>query len=1017
MFSCNRTLKALLLSAYGLIQFNYCISQNLYFQSYSSPQGLSQNSVYSIAETREGFMWFGTQDGINRFDGKNFTVIKPAMHTASSKEQDFGRFSKMITALYADSNDWLWVGTTNRIALYNRYADKFFLPEEIYKGFILKNTFWINNITEDNNKNVWIATQDSGLFCYSKRMETMVSISWENETPKKIIAFTCDRNGNAWVCSESGLYKWDKTFFRHIDLQNKMPENKIVISGINLVNNRLWCIVNGTEIIILNAETNNNYSLTFFSKEFEGKKFLTDINTIHQSDSNTVWVGSRSDGLIKINLLSRTFENANTSGSGFSLKKQSILSFFTNNQQITWIGLSGGGIAKYDLQKIRFDLWRNESIPGKPSPDNMILSIFSPDDENFYMGTLHGGLLHTNTNSGEHEYLLPPLNEYDKSGANNIYGITEEKNNVLWMAAWTGIYSFDRITKHFNQYSNPVDQQTKKLCSVIKLKNQNKLLAGGWAGKIRLFNLETKQWEQCKDPKNILENHLLRVRYMKEMENGNIYMSTETESLVRYNYLTGELASFPQFEIVSGTSRYFCFENNNLWIATDDGLIQASPADMNIIKIWDTENDLPNNVIYSIVPDDNGRIWISSNGGLALLDYKTGICKKFTEDDGLQGMEFNTASCYKDKAGNIWFGGVNGFNKVKPLLSKNNDYAPVPLLTIINVMNIPYKSDSATPYIHSITLPYSKNFISFEFKSPDFSQSENIIYEYMLKGVDTGWVNNGTRNFVNYTQLTPGAYTFYVRSANNNGIWSKSYAELKLLITQPWFKTWWFYSLLVTTIAVSIYLFFRYRINQVRKVERMRQHISADLHDDIGASLTSINILSQLSQQQKIDTITRNEYLKKINDQTAEVTDALRDIVWSINPKNDKLDIIIARMNRYAAELLEPKNIAYSFSTNISSANETLHPDIRQNLYLIFKEALNNLAKYAQATEAVIVINKLGSQLHLQVKDNGKGFDIKKVSKGNGIENMQRRAKAIHAVFNLTSGTNDGTVLTVDIPV
>lgn len=209
----------------------------------------------------------------------------------------------------------------------------------------------------------------------------------------------------------------------------------------------------------------------------------------------------------------------------------------------------------------------------------------------------------------------------------------------------------------------------------------------------------------------------------------------------------------------------------------------------------------------------------------------------------------------------------------------------------------------------------------------------------------------------------------------------------------------------------------RYRLKRSIAMQRMQQRISSDLHDDIGASLTSINILSQLSQQQKIDTATRNEYLHKIIEQTAEVTDALRDIVWSINPKNDKLDIILARMKRYTAELLEPNNIEYNFETNIVSTNETINADIRQNLYLIFKEAINNLAKYSGATKAVIIVNKHAGHLYLEVKDNGLGFDPVHVTKGNGLENMQRRAKAMHTRLNLSSENNIGTTITVNIPL
>lgn len=220
--------------------------------------------------------------------------------------------------------------------------------------------------------------------------------------------------------------------------------------------------------------------------------------------------------------------------------------------------------------------------------------------------------------------------------------------------------------------------------------------------------------------------------------------------------------------------------------------------------------------------------------------------------------------------------------------------------------------------------------------------------------------------------------------------------------------------LLLVLIAVLVN---RYKLKRSIAMERMQQRISSDLHDDIGASLTSINILSQLSQQQKIDTATRNEYLQKINEQTSEVTNALRDIVWSINPKNDKLEIILARMKRYAAELLETKNIEYSFDSNIRPEDEITDADIRQNLYLIFKEAVNNLAKYAGATKAMIALHKEAGKITLEVKDNGNGFDPADVSKGNGIENMQRRARMVNAKFSLTSAPGNGTQVKAAIPL
>ncbi len=1017
MFKYKIKMKVLFILCFCVLNSAYCISQKLYFQSYTSAQGLSQNSVFSIAETKDGFMWFGTQDGINRFDGRNFINISPAFTKDSSQTKYFGKISKMITALYADKDDWLWAGTTQGIVLYNRYTDHFFLPGTIYKGYSISEKVSVTNIVEDDKKNIWVLTEKEGLFCYNKTRKAMTILKWQGNVPEKIISLCIDKQGDVWVSSEHEIYTLKGTTFVPVGLEKKLVLTKRVITEMKAINNQLWFITNTSDIIILQPETGKDYKLSFFSKEFQGEKYLSDPRVIYQSDSNNVWIGSRSEGLIKVNLNKKTFINAGATASAYSLKSQFVLSFFTNRQKITWVGLSGGGIAKYDQHKVQFDLWRNEPLPGKAAPNNMLLSIFSDNDEDFYMGTSYGGILHTNIKTGKHEYYEPSINKDYKVESKNIYQIIAGENNVLWMATWAGLYSFNKQTKKFTQYTDANDRQTKELCAVIKLKKQNKLLAGGYNNALRLYNLETKKWDSCKDKKNVLTNYKLRVRYMKELDNGNIYMSTESQNLIKYNYITGEFTFFPQFQNVSGTSRYFCFDSLYLWVATDDGLIQASAETMQIIKIWNTDNGLTNNVIYGIIPDYKRNIWVSSNAGIVKLNYTSGVCKKFTENDGLQGMEFNTASCYKDNAGKLWFGGVDGLNMVNPAFSFISKYSPTPLITNITVMNSPYQSDSAIPYIHNLVLPYSRNFISFDFQSPNFSQSENIVYEYKLQGVDTGWVNNGTRNYVSYTQLNPGEYTFYVRSANNNGIWSKEYAEVNLIITPPWFKTWWFYTILTLITITILYSFLKYRINQVRKVERMRMHISADLHDDIGASLTSINILSQLCQQEKIDTATRNEYLHKINEQTTEVTEALRDIVWSINPKNDKLDIILARMKRYTAELLEPLNIDCNFNTNITSTSESLHADIRQNLYLIFKEAVNNLAKYSCATEAVITVNKNAGHLHLLIKDNGTGFNPQNVAKGNGLENMQRRAKTMHAQFKLLSAPGKGTNIEVDIPL
>ncbi len=951
----------------------YCFSQNLYFQSYSSAQGLSQNSVFSIAQTKDGFMWFGTQDGINRFDGKNFTYITPYIDNANLKEKGLGKFSKEITALYADKKDWLWVGTSSDIAIYNRYTSKFILPSEVYKGFSIPVGLWINTITEDSSNNIWIHTKDDGLFCYNKLSGAMVSLKWQGGVPAKYTRL-CNTEGDIWVSTEKKIYQLKNGSFIPVIISNHLLDNKEEIIDMAIVNKNPWLVLNTSKVIVLQQEAGSSYVANNFVTAFKGKHYLAEPNFIHQSDSNTVWIGSRSDGLLKINLQEKTFENAGAFGTIHSLKSPFILSFYTNLQKITWIGLSGGGIAKYDLQKIQFGLWRNEPDPQKAVPDNMLLSVFSENDEDFYMGTLRGGLLHKNIKNGSNEYYLPPVNKFER-GNKNIYGIIPGENGSLWVATSGGLYSFNKKTKAFVLYTDTADRQTRELCAVIQLKDKNKLLIGGYNGGLRIFNIENHTWEKCADAMKILEHekYKFRVRYMKEMNSGDVYLSTEAQNLVKYNYISGTFTFFPQFEKQSGTSRYFYFDSLYLWIATDDGLIQADPVTMQIIKSWNTENGLANNYIYAVIPDNYGRIWISSNGGLSMIDYKAGICKNFTEDDGLQGMEFNTASCYKDKSGKIWFGGISGLNMVNPELSAPNNFSPAPLITNINVMNVPFQSDTAFPYIRSISLPYSKNFISFEFQSPNFSQSENIIYEYQLKGVDTGWVKNGTRNFISYTQLKPGHYTFMVRSANTNYVWSKSAASISIIIIPPWYQTWWFYLLAVTGIIAVIFLLLRQRFKSIRYKAEARQKI---IETEMAALKAQMNPHFMFNCINSIDAFIHSNDKYNATLYLNKFAKLLRNILDSSKENTVALTKDIETLKFYIE--LEELRHENKFTTSLIIDDELLANDYKVPPLIIQPFIENAILhgiknKYDNNGLLSIDIRKVNNKIQYTVTDNGIG--------------------------------------------
>lgn len=950
-------------------------AQNLHFQSYSSAHGLSQNSIYSIAQTNEGFMWFGTQDGLNRFDGENFITIIPVIKDSINKSNTSANISKMITALYADANDWLWVGTTFELLLYNRYTNVFLLPQKIYTGFQLPKGTWITSIKEDNQHRIWILSQRGELFCYSKLQKQMIGKDFSKKGINNIQAISIEKNGAVWACSKTAVFSLDNNTIAGLPIHTVFTTSIGRIVNMAAINGKPWIMLSNGQIVLINPYHNSYNKSVIFSKEFIGRKYLTEARVIHQSDSNTVWIGSRSEGLLKINLKNRTFENAGPSENIHSLKTAFVLSFFTSNQNVTWIGLSGGGIAKYDLQTIQFGLWRNENCGNSVPPDNIIFSVFSQNDEDFYMGTLSGGLLHTNIKAGTHTYYQPKLKRQNESEFKNMYEIISGNDNLLWIASWGGLLSFDRNSKKFINYSDDNDEQTKKLCSIIKLKTENKLLVGGYEGGLRIFNLQNNKWEMCRDKDGLMKIPLfkLRVRYMKEMENGIIYMSTEANNLVLYNYFTGQFKFFPQFKKISGASRYFYKDSQFLWVATDDGLIQASSSTFKIIKLWTKETGLPNNYIYTVVPDNNSRLWVSSNSGLAMIDLKTGICNKYTEDDGLQSMEFNTASCFKDKKGNLWFGGINGLNKVNPDRLAANTFSPPPLITNIQVMNIPYITDSATPYLHNFTLPHTKNFISFEFQSPNFSQSENIIYQYKLMGVDTGWVNNGTKNVARYTQLKPGEYTFYVRSANTNYIWSKNATSIHLSIIPPWYNTLWFYFLLFVLSLTILYIFIAQRIKGIHYKAAVKQKF---IETEMAALKAQMNPHFMFNCINSIDAFIQSNdkynatlYLNKFAKLIRSVLESSKENVVQFSKDIETLKLYL--------ELEELRN-ENKFTVQLQVDEQLLQGDYKVPPLIIqpfVENAILHGLRYKDTNDGILTIeiNKNDNFIIYRITDNGVG--------------------------------------------
>ena len=306
-----------------------------------------------------------------------------------------------------------------------------------------------------------------------------------------------------------------------------------------------------------------------------------------------------------------------------------------------------------------------------------------------------------------------------------------------------------------------------------------------------------------------------------------------------------------------------------------------------------------------------------------------------------------------------------------------------------------------------ITLTYNQNVISFEFAALNFFHPERNQYAYMLEGYDKDWIyTDAGKPYANYTNLDPHSYTFKVKGSNNDGVWNNIPATIKLIITPPFWQTWWFRILLMSAGVAFVYGYYRNRINQILLLQKIRNKIAADLHDDIGSTLNSISVYSEVAKK---DPSQQNFALDMIGESSRKVIESMSDIVWSINPENDGFDKIILRMRSLSYNMMKAKKIEFTFRTDETLNEIKLPMEMRRNFYLIFKEAMNNLVKYSRAQRASVLLTRNNREITCIIHDDGIGFDAMAKFNGNGLNNIRRRAKEIDARLNIESKKGNGT--------
>ena len=602
------------------------------------------------------------------------------------------------------------------------------------------------------------------------------------------------------------------------------------------------------------------------------------------------------------------------------------------------------------------------------------MSLCQDHQNNFYFGT-DGGYVIFNPSTN--------LFNYVNEGVNTP-GIYCDKKNNMWFGFWGGgmkMIATDGTKKYYRHNETDSLSNPDEFCAAFGEDDSGRIIFLTYKNGVELFNPVTEKFTVFVHDKNnpASISHNTTGGYCKS-RNGVEWFPTVGGGLNAFDPATKKFVSFKQADGLASDYIWSIAEDakGNLWLGTMNGLCKFTP---------------PQNIFYRDNSDAGSKP----------------IIRNYSVTNGLPSNVFIYHAAYFDAGDNtMYFGSGSGLVTFNPDSITDNKFVPPVYITEIKWTdsenkNFIFRGNDSS----GLKLSYNQNSVLFSFTALNFIHPEKNKYAYQLQDFDKDWIyTDASKRFANYTNLNPGNYIFKVKGSNNDGIWNEKFASVVFIIAPPYWQTWWFRMLVGTTLAVALYLIYRYRMQQILQLQSIRNKIAEDLHDDVGSTLNSISVFSEVA---KIEAGKPIPALDDIGNSARKVVESMSDIVWTINPENDSFDKVIIRMRSFAYQLLNAKKIEFIFKADEGLNHIVLNMQVRKNFYLFFKEAVNNLAKYSLAKRASIHLHLNNKEIKMIIRDDGIGFDSENPLPGNGLKNMRSRANEMHAQMTITSAHEQGT--------
>jgi signal transduction histidine kinase/ligand-binding sensor domain-containing protein len=999
-----------------LLPIDQASGQTPSLRHYDVEDGLAHSIVGTIYQDKKGYMWFGTAEGLNRFDGYRFKTYGV----------EDGLPSAHITSITEDPQGRLWIGTFAGIArMLDDPAD-----QAAHQGGPGKKTFvsyrvgtsgssnGVDSLLFDRNGTIWCASDDVYRAIPDRNGDLKFEVVIKRSSDPFDYRSLADREGRLWFGRQHELIEFIQGETIRYGAADGLPlEPSFSRASSTMVEERVIGIIQDSRGRIVAANRRNIFEFIPSDKSIEKRGRWRRLSLELQADREILSLAADAQGRLWIGttrgLIRYSEEGSTPKITAQGLDEAQVSTTFEDRQGNLWIGTGDHGLYKSSGDFI-INYTKADGLP-----DQSISYLIEDRQGRMYARMETGGVVDLTTGKFD---VVPGslLNPFKSSWRKMLY----DSRGDYWQLTTDGLYHFKgpRLDFRAGKKITTADRDTQFGLGIYE-DPAGRIWCGGYRS---LFMLDRNDNERAVFKRIPLDSS---IGIPSDKDPALLHCAISDRSGALWfgwhndlgRYKDGKMVLFEPSEGLPAISprTFFVDSRGWLWISIANAGVSVTrdpAAEHPKFTNYSVHNGLSGNTIGSIAEDDVGRIYLTGIG-LDRLDPASGHIRHFNVADGLVGTYLRQV--FKDHLGNMWIAASTGISKLDPRLERVTTAPPSVYFSHIQVAgdDLPV-SETGAEHIGPIELPAARNNLLVEFVGLNFQGEGELRYQYKLEGVDKDWSAPNEQRSLTYARLGPGSYRLLVRAINAEGRVNDAPSIIEFRIIPPFWQRLWFILFATLLIASAVYRLYQYRVRRLLQLERVRTRIATDLHDEIGSNLSLIAMIGDLAKRQMPHEDSQvARWLSLIANTSRESVDSMSDIVWVVNPNKDRLIDLTVRMRRVADEMLTARDIAFNFDAPGETEDLKLGANTRREVFMIFKESINNLARHSQCTRAEIEFKLENNRLLLKVSDNGKGFDPASERAGNGLVSMRRRATDLDGELEIESGSSSGTTVTLRVPL